>query len=64
VIEPFTKLGLIPLSVQTRLYQESEELAVDIQIAGLSDEQCRRIASQIETMPFSIRVVTCRKHFV
>ena len=61
ITEPFCKLGLVPLSVNSRLFPEAEELAVDIQIHGISEEQCQRIANQIGAMPITLRVVTGRK---
>lgn len=61
ITEPFCKLGLVPLSVNSRLFAEADELAIDIQIRGISEEQCSRIANQIGAMPITRRVVTGRK---
>ena len=61
VIEPFCKLGLVPLAVNSRLFAEAEELAIDIQILGISEEQCQRIANQIGAMPITRRIVTGRR---
>ena len=63
ITEPFAKLGLVPLSVNSRHFIEAEELAIDIQIVGISEEQCNRIARQIGAMPISVRVVTGRKYY-
>jgi hypothetical protein len=63
IIEPFAKLGLVPLSVNSRHFIEAEELAIDLQIVGISEEQCSRIANQIGSMPLTLRVVTGRKYY-
>ena len=61
ITEPFCKLGLVPLSVNSRLFAEADELAIDIQIRGITEEQCNRIANQIGALPITQRVVTGRK---
>ena len=61
ITEPFCKLWLVPLSINSRLFAEADELAIDIQIRGISEEQCSRIANQIGAMPITRRVVTGRK---
>jgi len=61
IIEPFAKLGLVPLSINARLFSDAGELTVDVQIAGIGPDQCRRIANQIAAMPVVRRVVTGEK---
>jgi ACT domain-containing protein len=58
VIEPFAKLGVVPLSVNSRHYPEAGQLVIDIQIAGMEEEQGRKIARQIGSFPITLRVVT------
>lgn len=61
VLEPFAKLGLIPLSINSRLFAKAEQLSIDIQITGLTEEQGLRIANQIGSFPVTLNVVTGRK---
>lgn len=63
ITEPFAKLGLVPHSLNCRHFVEAEELAIDIQIVGISEEQCNRIAGQIGAMPLTLRIVTGRKYY-
>ena len=57
VIEPFAKLGLVPLSVTSRLFAEAEKLAIDIQIAGMTRQQGQRVATLIGSWPTTLQVV-------
>jgi acetolactate synthase small subunit len=64
VVEPFAKLGVVPLSVNSRLFADVGQLAIDIQIAGMGEEQGLRIARQIESFPITLQVVTGQKYLV
>jgi acetolactate synthase regulatory subunit len=58
ILEPVAKLGLVPVAVHARLFAESGEMVVDLQIAGISADLCNSIASKIAAMPVTLRVVT------
>ncbi len=62
VVEPFAKLGLVPVSVNSRLFADLDELVIDIQIAQMGEEQARRIARTIESFPITLQVTTGRKY--
>ena len=64
VIEPFAKLGLVPLSVISRHFAHADQLVIDIQIAGMEEEQGLKIARTIGSFPITIRVLTGRKYAV
>lgn len=64
VIEPFAKLGVIPLSVNSRLYADVGELVIDIQIAGMAEDQGHKIASQIRSFPITLHAMTGRKYLI
>ena len=61
-IEPFAKLGLVPLSVNSRLFSEAGRLEIDIQIEAMPDEQALRIATYLRSLPITLQVMTDRKY--
>lgn len=63
-IEPFAKLGLVPRSVNSRLFAEAGRLEIDIQIEGMPDEQALRIANYLRSLPLTLQVVTAQKYQV
>jgi acetolactate synthase small subunit len=64
VIEPFAKLGLIPLSVTSRHFADADQLVIDIQIAGMAEELGQKIAKTIGSIPMTVRVLTGKKYIV
>ena len=50
---------MVPLALQSRLHADG--LEVDLQIGGITPEQCARIANQLRSMPVVTGVVTGEK---
>ena len=51
LLELFAKLWLVPNAVQARLLDSGAELAVDLQVDGLTRDQSDHIARRMRSMP-------------
>jgi len=62
VLEFFAKRGLVPASVQSRLFEAEECLHVDVQVRTLTREESDYIARCLRAMPLVRQVLTSERH--
>lgn len=64
VLEFFAKRGLVPASVQSRLFEADESLHVDVQVRTLTRDESDYIARCLRAMPLVRQVLTSERHRV
>lgn len=62
VLEFFAKRGLVPASVQARLFEAEESLHVDVQVRTLTREESDYIARCLRAVPLVRQVLTSERH--
>lgn len=64
VLEFFAKRGLIPASVQSRLFEAEECLHVDVQVRTLTRDESDYIARCLRAQPLVRQVLTSERHMM
>lgn len=61
VLELFAKRGLVPSSVQARLFEPEDSLHVDVQVRTLTREESDYIARCLRALPMVRQVLTSER---
>ncbi|WP_051329887.1 hypothetical protein [Niveispirillum irakense] len=62
VLELFAKRGLIPSSVQSRLFDGEDSLQVDLQVPTLTRDESDYVARCLRAIPLVRQVLTSERH--
>lgn len=62
VVETFAKRGLVPSALHATLSHDRQEMAVDLQVQGLDDEQVPVIAAGLRNLVGVSVVLTSTRH--
>jgi acetolactate synthase small subunit len=62
VLELFAKRGLVPSSVQSRLFEPDETLHIDVQVPTLTRDESDYIARCLRAIPLVRQVLTSERH--
>lgn len=62
VLELFAKRGLVPSSVQSRLFEAEDALHVDVQVPTLTRDESDYVARCLRAIPLVRQVLTSERH--